>query len=73
MIQIKLTPEQLRLIDEATETVEIVDGRGQVFAKLEYGFTEVEIVEATRRAAHFQSGGEFRELIERTAAASDIR
>lgn len=32
MIQITLTPEQLKLIDEATETVEFVDSRGQVLA-----------------------------------------
>ena len=67
MIQITLTPEQLAMLDEATETVEIVDGRGQVFAKLECGFSEAEIAEAGRRAANFQSGGEFGELIQRTS------
>ena len=73
MIQITLSPEQLRLIDESTETVEIVDGRGQVYAKLECGFTESEIAEAVRRAANFRSGGEFRDLIEKTAAGTDHR
>ena len=68
MIQITLTPEQLAQLDEATETVEIVDGREQVFAKLECGFTEAEIAQAGRRADHFQSGGKFGELIQRTSA-----
>ena len=65
MIQIILTSEQLRQIDAATESVEIVDGRGHVFAKLECGFTEAEIAEAANRANDFQNSGDFRNLIER--------
>ena len=35
MIQITLTPDQLRVIHEATETVAFVDDRGQIVASVD--------------------------------------
>ena len=35
MIQITLTPEQLQVINEATDAVAFVDGRGQIVASVD--------------------------------------
>ena len=68
MIQVILTPDQQKQIENATETVEIVDRSGHVFARLELGFSASEIAEADRRSKNFQSGGEFQDLIQRVDA-----
>lgn len=53
MIQIMLTPEQQRLFDESTESVQIVDLNGRILTRFETGVTEEEIAEAQRIAASF--------------------
>lgn len=68
MIQVILTPDQQKQIENAKETVEIVDRSGHVFARLELGFSASEISEADRRSKNFQSGGEFHDLIQRVDA-----
>ena len=45
MIQVILTPDQQNQIENATETVEMVDRSGHVCASLELGFSASEIAE----------------------------
>ena len=80
MIQIILTPEQQRLLAEATEPVEIVDGRGRILSRIRGSWTDAEISEALQKSRESGLGGSLSESIaeleraypipERSAASS---
>lgn len=47
MVQITLTDEQMRQLNEAEQTVQFVDPRGQLIATLPHGWTQQDVQEAT--------------------------
>ena len=55
MIQIILTPEQQRLIDESAESVQIVDRHGQIWLPENSFVTEAEIAVASQLVAQFDN------------------
>ena len=63
MIQIILTPEQQRILSEAKELVEIVDGRGRILSRVRHNWTDAEISDALQRAHDSGLGGSLSESI----------
>ncbi len=63
MIQIVLTPEQNRVLNQAKEPVEIVDGHGRVLSRIRHGWTDDEIAEAQLKARESGLGGSLSESI----------
>ena len=63
MIQIMLTPEQQRLLAEAREPVEIVDGRGRILSRIRRSWTDAEISEALQKSHESGLGGSLSESI----------
>ena len=65
MIQIALTPEQQRQLDESHEPVEIVDQYGRVITRLQNGWTDAEVADALLRVQEFGTAGTLDELVAR--------
>ena len=65
MIQIVLTPEQNRVLSQANEPVEIVDGRGRVLSRISDGWTNAEVSDALLNAERSGMGGTLEELVSR--------
>ena len=63
MIQIVLTPEQNRVLTEAKEPVEIVDGRGRVLSRIRHGWTDGEVADALLKARESGIGGSLSESL----------
>jgi hypothetical protein len=66
MIQIILTEQQQRLLDESSEPVQIMDRSGVVLTTVGHGFTEAELDRIAEEARHFQpAAASLRELLDR--------
>ena len=65
MIQIALTLEQQRQLDESREPVEIVDQHGRVITHVHEGWTDAEVAEALLREQEFGTAGTLDELVAR--------
>ena len=65
MIQLLLTEEQQRVINEAIEPVEIVDRSGRVFTTTTHGFTAMEMHAIAKEGKNFRPQGTLRELLDR--------
>ena len=72
MIQLMLTEEQHRVIDESSEPVPIVDLSGRVFATAMHGFTESEMKAIAEDARNFQPMGTLREHLDRLSAGHPV-
>ena len=72
MIQIVLTPEQNRVLTEAKEPVEIVDGRGRVLSKVSHGWTESEVTEALTISRQSGDGGSLKDALARLRKSHPI-
>lgn len=72
MIQITLTPEQNRVLTEAKEPVEIVDGRGHVLSKISRGWTESEVAEALAISRQSGDGGSLKDALARLRQSHPI-
>lgn len=65
MIQLILTEEQQRLLDQSSEPVQILDRSGRVLSKIGSWFSEAEIATAKKRSENFQPAGTFGDLLEK--------
>lgn len=65
MIQIALTPDQQRQLDQSDEPVEIVDQHGRVITRLLDGWTDAEVAEALLRVQESGTAGTLDELVAR--------
>ena len=66
MIQLILTEQQQRLLDESCEPVQIVDRSGAVLTTVGHGFTDAELDRIAEEARHFQpAASSLRELLDR--------
>ncbi len=65
MIQIALTPDQQRQLDQSVEPVEIVDQHGRVITRVQDGWTDAEVADALLRVQEDGIGGTLDELVAR--------
>ena len=65
MIQIRLTPDQNRILSEAQEPVEILDVRGRVITHVQDGWTDAEVAQALILARDSGIGGTLEDLVAR--------
>ncbi len=65
MIQIALTPEQQRQLDQSDESVEIIDQHGRVITRLQDGWTDAEVADALLRVQESGTAGTLDELVAR--------
>ena len=73
MIQLILTEEQQRVINEAENAVEILDRSGLVLATVTHGFNAEEIAWAKERMKNYQPTGTFRQLIDRLSMSCEAK
>ena len=65
MIQIVVTPEQAKRLEESREPIEIVDQEGNRIGYYTQPFTNAEIAEAKRRSESESAGRTTQEVLDR--------
>jgi hypothetical protein len=65
MVQIVVTPEQARQIEQSRGSIEIVDQRGNRIGCYTQPFTNAEIAEAKRRSRTESGGRTTKEILDR--------
>ena len=71
MVELVVTAEQAKLLAEANESVEIVDGKGNRLGFFARRFSDREIAMAPCRAAEALPGHSTAEVLERLASLGD--